>query len=89
MNKKYMRGLAVAALVLAGAMAQAQENSQGNGNPNDTGNGGEGNHYGWGDGVPAAPEPLVIAMASLGVLAVGGYILYRVRRNKKQTQPQA
>ncbi len=81
MNKKYRRGLAVAAFLLAGALAQAQENSQGNG--------GNGHHYGWGDGAPAAPEPLVIAMASLGVVAVGGYILYRVRRNKKQTQPQA
>lgn len=67
----------VVALCLLGAVAQAQS---GNGNPNDTGNGGSGNHNGWGDGTPAAPEPATIAMISVGVLAVGSYVIYRLRR---------
>lgn len=70
-------GWAVVACCLLGAVAQAQS---GNGNPNDTGNGGNGNNYGWGTGAPAAPEPATIAMISLGVLVVGSYVFYRLRR---------
>lgn len=34
------------------------------------------------DGAPAAPEPYVIAMVLGGLGAVGGYVVYRVRKNK-------
>ena len=72
-------------MLLAGAVARGDENAQGSGNPNDTGNGGNGNHYGWGDGVPAAPEPAVVAMLGIGTLMVGGYIVYRLRRRGVKT----
>lgn len=63
---------------LAVAAAQAQS---GNGNPNDTGNGGNGNHLGWGNGgAPTAPEPGILPMVAGGIILVGCYVLYRVRR---------
>jgi len=39
-------------------------------------------HKGDGGGVPAAPEPYVIAMLAGGLGLVGGYVAYRVRKNK-------
>jgi len=35
-----------------------------------------------GGGIPATPEPYVIAMLVGGVGVVGGYIAYRIRKNK-------
>ncbi len=35
-----------------------------------------------GGGVPAAPEPYLIAMLAGGLGVVGGYVAYRVRKNK-------
>jgi len=35
-----------------------------------------------GGGCPAAPEPYVIAMLASGLGLVGGYVTYRVRKNK-------
>jgi len=34
------------------------------------------------DGAPAAPEPCLIAMLASGLGVVGGYVAYRVRKNK-------
>lgn len=79
--------LAVLLSCLMVGVAQAQS---GIGNPNDVANGGKGNNYGWGDreGVPAAPEPVTIAMSVLGLATVGSYVLYRRRRNGcTTTQP--
>ncbi len=86
-NKNWRVGLAIVALSLMGAVAQADT---GNGNPNDTGNGGNGNHNGWGEGnVPAAPEPMVIAMVSMGFILVGGYVTFRLRRRAGAAACQA
>jgi MYXO-CTERM domain-containing protein len=73
-------GLVTLVTCLMAGVAQAQS---GIGNPNDVANGGKGNNYGWGDrdGTPAAPEPVTIVMAALGLAAVGGYVVYRRRRN--------
>jgi hypothetical protein len=35
-------------------------------------------------GVPAAPEPYPIAMLAGGLGLVGGYVVYRIRKNKAQ-----
>ena len=35
-----------------------------------------------GGGVPAAPEPYVIAMLAGGLGLVGGYVAFRVHKNK-------
>jgi hypothetical protein len=35
-----------------------------------------------GDGVPAAPEPYLMAMLAGGLGLTGGYIVYRMRKNK-------
>ena len=35
-----------------------------------------------GGGVPAAPEPYLIAMLAGGLGLTGGYIVYRMRKNK-------
>ena len=77
-------GLVVLLTCLMAGIAQADP---GNGNQNDNGNGGNGNHNGWGDGVPAAPEPLTIAMSVLGLAAVGGYIYYRRRKKVIPQKP--
>jgi len=70
--------VALVALCLAGAVAQAQS---GKGNPSGNANGGNGNHNGWSGGaVPTAPEPEILPMAAGGVLLVGGYLAYRLRR---------
>ena len=69
------------ALVLISLAAAAAKADQGNGNPNDTGNGGQGGHLGWGGGgAPTAPEPGILPMAAAGIVLVGCYAIYRVRR---------
>lgn len=77
------KSVAVVSCLMAG-LAQAQS---GIGNPNDVADGGAGNHYGWGNGAPTAPEPMTLAMSALGVCAVGGYVVYRRRRNNRTSTP--
>ena len=70
-------GVVLVALCMAGTVVQAQS---GNGNPNGNGNGGNGNHNGWGGGAPTAPEPDVLPMVAGGIVMVGCYAFYRLRR---------
>jgi len=36
-----------------------------------------------GDGSPSAPEPSLIILAAIGLVVVGGYLLWRHRRSQK------
>jgi hypothetical protein len=37
------------------------------------------------DGAPAAPEPMVVLMIVGGLVLVGGYIVYHLRKSNAQT----
>ena len=75
-NKSWWLGLTMVVLCLTGMVAQADPGG-GNGN---------GNGNGKGDNPPAAPEPAVFAMLGVGVVMVGGYIVYRLRRRGVKTE---
>ena len=70
------RWVSVAMLLFCLAVTAAQAD---NGNRNNAGSGGEGSHSG-GGGAPTAPEPGILPMAAGGVILVGCYVGYRLRR---------